>query len=108
MTRIFKKNKKIQYPVGIQGILNVVMKKMEKEDLKGNGKLFLHWKQVVGEELSKHTKPFRIRDQKLTVIVDSSVWLFELQQSYYNKILNRIQKLVGKDQVERIYFKVGV
>lgn len=94
-------------PVPLAQALREVMDAMEKADLKKRGTLFMHWPEIVGRALALHTKPYSVRGKRLTVSVDSSDWLYEINAVFEKKILENVQQRVGADIIEEIRYKVG-
>ena len=104
---IEEKRRKSTDPAGIKDIISAVIGKLDEDDVKGKGKIFLYWKKIVGEKLSHHTRPLKIRAKTLTVVVDSSAWLFELENQYKEMIIKKIDHILGADLIKDIIFKVG-
>ena len=44
-------------------------------------RLVKNWVTIVGPKLAEHTMPLYIKDQKITVAVDESKWMAEMQQN---------------------------
>lgn len=93
--------------MGISQIIPNILRQLEGDDYLGRGKVFLHWPDIVGDTLAIHSKPFKFRAKKLTIVVDSSPWLYEMDQQYRPKIQSRLDQILGVGQVQEIVFKVG-
>jgi len=51
---------------------------MGMSDVEGMNALFVHWPEIVGEQLAMHCKPKAIRDQVLTIEATDQQWATEL------------------------------
>lgn len=71
-----------------------------------DGKIWKLWKELVGEEISKNAYPVWIRNKILMVYVSGPIWAQELRYKE-RKIRNRLNKILGRDAVKEIRFKVG-
>ena len=63
------------------------------------------WKDLVGETVAQHAKPLQFKRGVLTLAVDSSVWMSELQ-FHIPMILERFSEKLGAGKVNRITFQV--
>ena len=64
------------------------------------------WKEIVGEEIAKRTKPERLAGPILMVTVSSSVWAQEL--SFQKKaLITRVNRFLGGRKVTDMRFIVG-
>lgn len=62
------------------------------------------WQEIVGTNVSAHTKPINIKDKIFFVKVDSSAWCNEL--SFFKKeIIKKINEGVGMRIIKDVYFK---
>jgi predicted nucleic acid-binding Zn ribbon protein len=91
----------------LKEIVADVLVSLEKADLRKRGKIFIHWPEIVGEVLARHTRPEHVRGKKLKVIVDSSNWLYEINRNLEQKILEKVQEWVGKETIQEISYHVG-
>ena len=99
--------KKSREYVGIAEVIDNVMNHLATDDIRGKGKIFINWEKIVGVELAKHAKPYRVRGKTLTILVDSSCWLYELEQNYRPFLLQNINKIIGENVITVIKMKVG-
>lgn len=60
------------------------------------------WPSVVGGQVSQHTRPGSLQGSELTVYVDSSVWLNELQRYGLKFMLKNIQDRFGVNRVRKL------
>jgi len=60
------------------------------------------WPSVVGTQVSRHTRPGALQGTELTVYVDSSVWLNELQRYGMQTMLKNIQARFGDNRVRKL------
>lgn len=64
------------------------------------------WSEVVGEPIASHTAPEEIRFDTLTIRVDSAVWMHELS-FLKGPLLEKINRILGKNGVRKIQLKIG-
>jgi len=91
-------------PQNILGTVEKVMKKVAS----ASSILVVrrHWDEIAGTETAKHSVPAYVRKGKMTVVVDSSPWLYHVAVNR-SKILERVQQLNMPDRVEEIRLKQG-
>ncbi len=67
------------------------------------GKAVVFWENIVGNDIARHAKPFKVKKGILYVEVTSSVWVHELQMME-PEIRNRINKYLEKNIINKIRF----
>lgn len=87
---------------GVAGVL----KKMGLENESWSAELVGAWPSVVGKQVSLHTRPGILQGNELTVYVDSSVWLNELQRYGLKVMLNNIQERFGDRRVRKLRLQI--
>lgn len=60
------------------------------------------WPAIAGKQLAVHTRPGTLQGADLTVYVDSSVWLNELQRYGLPALLRNVQEYAGEGKVRRV------
>lgn len=60
------------------------------------------WPSIAGNQVAKHTRPGTLQGADLTVYVDSSVWLSELQRYGLGALLKNVQQYAGTGKVRRV------
>ena len=65
------------------------------------------WPKIVGENTAKHSAPYRLSRDKLYVLVENSMWAFELSRRYKMPILQKLKQLLGPNKVNDLCFRVG-
>ncbi len=93
-------------PKRIKGILNATLRRLGLEKRIREYAVLSLWDEVVGEGIASHTKPLKVYDGRLTVLVESPSWTQELT-FLKNGIMERLNKSIGKGVIKDIYFKVG-
>ncbi len=94
-------------PVAAEKVLALALKKYGIDKDIARYKFVLHWKEIVGEEIAKRTRPECIRKDALVVRVANSAWAQELGFQK-DVILARLKKfLSGDGAVSDIQFYVG-
>ncbi|HAV43558.1 TPA: hypothetical protein DCX15_06050 [bacterium] len=102
---MIKKNKKRDFEK-IGSILERTIKNLGLEHQIEKEMIFQVWKDVVGEEINKHTKPLSLQKKMLVVEVDSPTWNNELNLQKKG-IKKKINQIIGKNVIKDIYLKIG-
>lgn len=98
--------RKIKKPEDIKGIIGTVIGKIEKQGPGKKEKVITSWKKVAGEKAASHSRPVGIKQQVLTIEVDSSTWLYTLNLKRVS-ILKDIKSALKEYKVEDIRFRIG-
>lgn len=69
-------------------------------------RLFGRWEKIVGREIALHAMPRSVRGNRLTLIVDSSVWGNELSLRR-PEIIEKINRSLGRGAIEQIVLRIG-
>ena len=64
------------------------------------------WEEAVGPEIAAHCRPVSLRDGRLEVSVDSSVWCQQLQLQV-PQILGALRQVFGDEAPTQLWFRVG-
>jgi hypothetical protein len=64
------------------------------------------WEEAVGPQIARRTSPSHVKDHRLTVIVDSSVWAQQLALMK-RELLTRFDLLLGKGVIRDLYLVTG-
>jgi len=94
-------------PLAAEKVLALALKKYGIDKDIARYKFVLHWKEIVGEEIAKRTRPECIRKDALVVRVVNSSWAQELG---FQKevILGRLKRFLAHETaVSDIQFYVG-
>ncbi len=62
------------------------------------------WNKILSEDELKHCKISGVKDKKITVLVDSPAWMFQLKTKK-KKILEEINN--STPDIETIFFRIG-
>ncbi|MFO0775183.1 MAG: DUF721 domain-containing protein [Nitrospiraceae bacterium] len=69
-------------------------------------RIALDWVEIVGEQIAAHTRPEAIRNRRLSVLVDHSVWMQQL--SFLKPDLLRLIRVhTGDETVQDLGFRIG-
>jgi len=98
--------KSAQRPEDIKGILNKVIGKIEKQGPGRKEKILDAWRRAAGEKASGHSRPVGVKRKVLTIEIDSSTWLYELNLKKRG-ILKDLKKQLGEDKVQGLRFRMG-
>ncbi|MCB0354398.1 MAG: DUF721 domain-containing protein [Bdellovibrionales bacterium] len=87
-------------------ILSLALKRYGLEDKIHRYRFVSHWKEIVGEELAKRSRPERLRGKVLIVAVRNSAWAQEMS-FLKNTILKRLNRFLDSDvEIEDVKFVV--
>ena len=90
----------------IGDIVKTVFARIESEKTFSREDVNERWKALVGVSAARHTRPASLRKGVLTVFVDSSGWMQEVNMRK-RKILKQLKSAFGKDRISGIHFKMG-
>ena len=92
-------------PQAIGALIPGVLRQLGIMDHLGEAKIFLLWKEIVGEKIDRVTAPLRVEGHKLFVGVENAVHRQELV--YVKKeILGKINEIIGSGIIQDIRFTV--
>lgn len=86
----------------VDAVIPGLMRKIGLESPHWVEKLEGAWPDIVGVAVAKHTRPGRMENAKLTVFVDSSVWLSELSRYGRREILAKLQERFGARRIRNL------
>ena len=69
--------------------------------------LFTDWDDIVGDQISAHSRPHALRERTLVVAVDDPAWATQLR-FLETELLGRIATATGSDEVTAIEVRVRV
>ena len=90
-------------PERIKSVVEKVIRKLKKRRVEP---IRESWRTVFKEEIAGHSVPVSIRNGKLLVFVDSSVWLQHLTVKKRD-ILKKLKEIPSCKSVEEIHFRQG-
>lgn len=93
-------------PEEIKHILDKVIGKIGKQCPGKKDEILNAWQRAVGNKASSHSRPVSIKRRILTIEIDSSTWMYELNLRKKG-ILKDIRKELGEDKVSDIRFRMG-
>ena len=88
----------------IKDIVKTVITGLSPNKRKSQEGIFEIWQDVLGNKAAKHTKIMGIKNAKLMVNVDSSVWLFQLHLRR-SRLLKKLRGIMNG--LEGINFRIG-
>jgi predicted nucleic acid-binding Zn ribbon protein len=88
----------------LQNIINQIFQQNGREDVLLKIKINTILKEILGENISKNIKIKSIKNGKLYLKADNSLWAFEIS---INKelIINKLNEKIGKDTIRQIISK---
>ncbi len=69
--------------------------------------VLMAWSEIVGEEISRHTKAHRFAEGVLTVLVNNATLYSLLRQHEKQRLLRQIQKKFPRTRIATIRFQMG-
>ncbi|MCK5214402.1 MAG: DUF721 domain-containing protein [Candidatus Omnitrophica bacterium] len=88
----------------IKNIIQKVIGTISESNISKQGKIQQVWDKIAQEEGFQAVKLAGMKDNQITVYVDSSARLYAMKL-YKNLILSKIKKEMP--EIEKIYFKIG-
>jgi len=97
----------VSRPQPISELIPHVVAKLGLSQRLKESQILNNWSELVGEVVAKHSRPMTLDKGYLTVNVDSSPWLNELQRYSKGMILDKLKQKLGKKIIKDIRFRVG-
>lgn len=91
-----------EHPVGIGDILSQLQKKTPLGKQMQQAQIWEHWPTFAGAPHYYHGLPRKLKDKRLVVQVDSSVWMHKYTFCKW-EIMTRINRHFGQEMVSDIY-----
>ena len=90
----------------IGAIVPRVLKRLGLADRAWLEQMSAEWPTLVGNTVAGHCRPGRYADGMLTVFVDSSAWLNELERFSKTELLRNVQNRFGKGRVRHLLLQL--
>ena len=94
-------------PEAIGPIVREILSRLGLKELTASSRVFEIWDTVVGAAIAVHARPHSFRDGILTVNVDSSVWLAQLERYRKRQIRDKLNKELPNPLVKKLIFRFG-
>ena len=94
-------------PEAIGPIVREILSRLGLKELTASSRVFEIWDTVVGAAIAVHARPYSFRDGILTVNVDSSVWLAQLERYRKRQIRDKLNKELPNPLVKKVIFRFG-
>ena len=94
-------------PEAIGPIVRDIISRLGLKELTVSSRVFEIWDTVVGPAIALHARPYSFRDGILTVNVDSSVWLAQLERYRKKQIREKLNTELPHPLVKRVIFRFG-
>jgi len=88
--------------VSISSMVGTLVGALKLDEQGRMGVLIEKWSTAVGSGIAAHTRPGRLINKELTIYVDSSPWLSELQRCAKKELLAKLQSVFGRDVIQTI------
>ena len=85
--------------VSISAMVGSLVSTLKLDEQGRMGILIEKWSMAVGKGIAAHTRPGRLINKELTIFVDSSPWLSELQRGAKKELLAKLQSVFGRDVI---------
>ncbi|HXN07086.1 MAG TPA: DUF721 domain-containing protein [Nitrospiria bacterium] len=94
------------YPLPVATLLKDILRKYGLEPQIRFFQLIDRWEEVVGSQVAGHTLPASLKFRKLTLHVDSSAWMNQLNY-LKEELIGKINRELGENWVKEVYLKIG-
>jgi hypothetical protein len=88
--------------IAISSMIGTLVSTLKLDEQGRMGILIEKWSSAVGKGIAAHTRPGRLYNKELTIFVDSSPWLSELQRCAKKDLLVKLQSVFGRDVIQTI------
>jgi predicted nucleic acid-binding Zn ribbon protein len=92
-------------PRSIDSSLDAVARKLGMNNLRGLGRLFAHWPEIVGAGMAEHVQPIRLDEESLVVSVDHPAWATQVRH-LGEDLLDRVAEEAGVSRPRRLEVRV--
>jgi predicted nucleic acid-binding Zn ribbon protein len=96
-----------QKAVPLGDVLKKIMKRMRRVDRGKFSGLQRSWNELVGEQIGERTRVAGFREGELTIEVESSVLMHELNSFMKHELLAALQQTDKGRDVARLRFRLG-
>ena len=93
-------------PAAVADLLSAFLRGTPAEERIKEGGIWLIWEDAVGSRIASHAQPVAFRDGVLTVAVDSSPWLQQLN-FLKRDLIAKVNEKIGSEMVQSINLKAG-
>lgn len=76
----------------VAGALGTVLRRLGLDGAALTDRIEAEWLRVVGPAVALHARPGPLQDGRLTIYVDSPVWLSELSRQHRQRILDNLKR----------------
>lgn len=97
----------MKQPEPLDDILDGLIHRWEKKDLKKGKAVHAAWKAAAGDQAWEHTRPASFKKGALLVIVENSTWLYELTMEKQEIIRKFNENYKGRRKLADLRFRVG-
>jgi predicted nucleic acid-binding Zn ribbon protein len=94
-------------PETIGPVVREIISRLGLKELTASSRVFEIWDTVVGSAIALHARPYSFREGILTVNVDSSVWLAQLERYRKRQIRDKLNNHLPNPLVKRVIFRFG-
>jgi predicted nucleic acid-binding Zn ribbon protein len=85
--------------------LDEVSRQLGIVDSRGLGRLFTHWRDIVGPAMSEHVQPVRVDGDSLVVSVDHPAWATQVRH-LGSELLDRVAEEAGLTRPGRVEVRI--
>ena len=86
----------------VGAVMPSVLSSLKVREADWSDDLETRWIELAGPEIARHIRPGRIRDGRLVLFADSSVWLSEVRSFRSRPLLAALQAAFGADRVRSL------
>lgn len=97
---------KDEQAVPVSRIIEAFLEKGAAQRSAAPGTILDHWEKIITKKASQYAQPLLVRNKVLVVLVSNSAWLHQLTLDK-EKTIQKINKLLKRQEVENIRFKLG-
>ena len=93
-------------PTAIGDILAVLKKESKLGKQLEQALIWERWPELAGPHLSAHGRPYTVKENKLVIQADSTVWMHKFAFRKWD-IIKRINRMVGHELVSDIFVSLS-
>jgi len=90
-------------PAAVGEVLAELKKSSKLGEHLEHARIWEHWEELAGTQLSAHGRPMAVKDKQLRIEVESAVWMHKFSYRKWH-LIKRINRMARKELVNDVFF----
>lgn len=105
--KLIMEERKPSPPQHVKETIQKVLEEAREKSGAENDLLMEAWNTIIQREIKQHATITRFQNGTLFLNIDTSVWMYEIENKYKKKILASLQNKLGKNVIKKIVLNIG-